>query len=85
MPAKLDRCVKKIKARQRGKKKKVNPYAVCKAALKKKKKSPGFVEVRRLKKTKSGALVSHITAGEFVRGFKIEGNKILVRKKKRRK
>lgn len=36
MPAKLDRCVKKVKAKQKGKKKKYNPYAVCKSAMKKK-------------------------------------------------
>lgn len=35
MPAKLDRCVRKVKAKSG---KKVNPWAVCKAAMKKKKK-----------------------------------------------
>lgn len=35
MPAKLDRCVRKVKAQNRGKGKKVNPWAVCKASLKK--------------------------------------------------
>jgi hypothetical protein len=29
MPAKLERCVAKVKARQSGKAKKVNPWAVC--------------------------------------------------------
>jgi hypothetical protein len=29
MPAKLERCVAKVKARQQGKSKKVNPWAVC--------------------------------------------------------
>lgn len=28
-PKKLERCVAKVKAKQAGKKKKVNPYAVC--------------------------------------------------------
>ncbi len=37
MPAKLERCVKKVKAKQRGKKKKVNPYAACKSSIYKKK------------------------------------------------
>jgi len=37
MPKKLDRCVRKVRAAQRGKKKKYNPYAVCKASLKKSK------------------------------------------------
>lgn len=32
MPAKLERCVAKVKARQRGKGKKVNPWAVCVAS-----------------------------------------------------
>ncbi len=38
-PAKLDRCVAKVKAQNRGKpeSKKVNPYAVCKASISKKK------------------------------------------------
>lgn len=31
MPAKLDRCVKKVKRKSPG----VNPYAVCNAAIKK--------------------------------------------------
>ena len=34
-PKKLDRCIEKVKAKSD---KKVNPWAVCKAALKKKKK-----------------------------------------------
>ncbi len=38
MPKKLDKCVKKVKRKNKGKRKKVNPWAVCKAALKKKKK-----------------------------------------------
>ncbi len=40
MPAKLDRCVKRVKAQNVGKpkSKQVNPYAVCKASLKKGKK-----------------------------------------------
>jgi len=29
MPKKLDRCVKKVKAKNKKNKKKVNPYAVC--------------------------------------------------------
>lgn len=29
MPKKLERCVAKVKAKQKGKKSKVNPYAVC--------------------------------------------------------
>jgi len=29
MPAKLDRCVRKVRAKNRKSKKKVNPYAVC--------------------------------------------------------
>ena len=39
MPAKLDRCVKKIKAKIASGKtpKKSNPWAICKASLKKKK------------------------------------------------
>jgi hypothetical protein len=32
MPAKLERCVRKVRMRSRGK---VNPYAVCKASFKK--------------------------------------------------
>lgn len=36
MPKKLDRCVKKVKAKSKSKK--VNPWAICKASLKKKKK-----------------------------------------------
>jgi len=39
MPKKLDRCVRKVKKANKKRKKKVNPYAVCKAAIKKKKKS----------------------------------------------
>ena len=35
MPAKLERCVRKVRAKSG---KKVNPYAVCKAAMEKKKK-----------------------------------------------
>jgi hypothetical protein len=35
MPKKLDRCVKKVKAKG---KKKVNPWAVCNASINKKKK-----------------------------------------------
>ena len=33
MPAKLERCVRKVKAKNRRARKKVNPYAVCKAAI----------------------------------------------------
>jgi len=29
MPAKLDRCVRKVRAKNRKRKKKVKPYAVC--------------------------------------------------------
>lgn len=32
MPAKLERCVRKVKAKNKGGKKKVNPYAVCVAS-----------------------------------------------------
>ena len=39
MPAKLDRCVKKVKVQNKGKpeNKKVNPWAVCKDSPKRKK------------------------------------------------
>ena len=39
MPEKLDRCVRKVKAQNRGSRKKVNPWAVCKASLKRGKRS----------------------------------------------
>jgi len=37
MPKKWDRCVKKVKQTKAAKKGKINPYAICTAALKKKK------------------------------------------------
>lgn len=37
MPAKLDRCVKKVKAQLKKKGKKGNAWAICKASMKKKK------------------------------------------------
>lgn len=37
MPKKMDRCVKKVKKTKAAKNGKINPYAVCTAALKKKK------------------------------------------------
>jgi len=37
MPAKVDRCVRKVKAKMRKGGKKVNPWAVCRAAQNKKK------------------------------------------------
>jgi len=37
MPEKLDRCVKKVTKKNKGKKKKVNPWAVCKSSIKKNK------------------------------------------------
>lgn len=33
MPKKLDRCVRKVKARSRARSLKVNPWAVCRASL----------------------------------------------------
>jgi hypothetical protein len=45
MPAKLDRCVRKVKAQNAGKDKKVNPYAVCsKSTGYKRKKGGGWTK-----------------------------------------
>jgi len=41
VPAKLERCVKKVKAQNRKKKKKVNPWAVCSSSTGIKKKKGG--------------------------------------------
>ena len=50
MPAKLDRCVKKVKAKNRKKKKKVNPWAVCSASTGYVKKKGGGWKKKRKKK-----------------------------------
>ena len=41
MPKKYERCLKKVRASNKGKKKKVNPYAVCSASTGIKRKKGG--------------------------------------------
>ena len=41
MPAKLERCIRKVRAQNRKGKKKVNPYAVCSASTGIKRKKGG--------------------------------------------
>ena len=36
MPLKYDRCIEKVRSKQKGNKKKLNPYAICKVAVQKK-------------------------------------------------
>ena len=53
MPAKLDRCVKKVKAKAKKKGRKVNPYAVCaKSTGIKRKKGGGWTRGKKTKKKK---------------------------------
>lgn len=48
MPPKLDRCLARVRAQSRGKKKKVNPYAVCvKATGIKRKKGGGWTKGKK--------------------------------------
>ena len=50
MPAKLDRCVKKVKAKNKKRKKKVNPYAVCAKSTGIKRKKGGWTKGKKSKK-----------------------------------
>lgn len=53
MPAKLDRCVRKVKAQNKKSKEKANPYAVCsKSTGIKRKKGGGWTKGKKKKKSK---------------------------------
>ena len=52
MPAKLERCVRKVSAKNKGRKKKVNPWAVCSNATGYVRKRGGGWTKKRKKKRK---------------------------------
>ena len=54
MPKKLESCVKQVKAKNKGKKKKVNPWAVCSESTGiKKKKGGGWTKGKKRAKSRS--------------------------------